>query len=322
MGGSLEDRLERLARLREGDLDEGAVADLRSALRSGNNALVAAGAEATARCHATECVEELVSAFDRSMDAPGRDKGCLGKTAVVRALNRLGHDGADLFLRGAGHVQMEPVYGGQEDAAPDLRCECAVALVRTGHPDLFRVLTDLLFDSEPGPRRTAVEALRRLGGAESELLLRARALAGDAETSVTGNCFLALLGLDPCAALPFVARFLDADAAAVAEEAALALGESRRPEALELLRSRWDASVRAEEKDRLLLPIALTRQEEAFEFLLRLVREAPQERAVAAVEALHLYDNGGERRRRVERAVRERNAAAVTRACRQTFNPR
>jgi len=161
--------------------------------------------------------------------------------------------------------------------------------------------------------------MRLIGGAEAELLLRAKALAGDAEPAVMGDCFLALMELAPGASLRFVGRFIDGPDDVLAEEAALAVGESRTPEALGLLMERWRGSVRAELKEALLVPIALTRQETALEFLLGVVEAGPPARAAAAVEALRAFDDAGERRRRIEQTVQKRDETPVTRAFRDTF---
>ena len=312
---SLEEKIRHLAELTADDADE-----VRAALAGANNALAAAGARAAVRCGADALVPELVEAFGRFMDGRPADKGCLAKTAIAEALNRLRYGLPDVFLRGIECVQWEPVYGGRADAAAELRCVCAEGLVRLGHPDLMRLLTGLLFDTEPGPRRAAVKAMRLLGGPEGELLLRAKALAGDADPEVMGDCFLALMELAPAASLRFVGRFIDGPDPVVAEEAALAVGESRTPAALELLMERWRATVDAGLKDALLLPIALTRGDEALEFLLEIVENGPTERAAAAVEALKTFDDAGDRRRRIHQAVEGRDEPLVTRAYHGAFD--
>ena len=45
----------------------------------------------------------------------------LGKTAIVKALVALEYSESAAFLRASRHVQMEPVWGGQEHAAIHLR---------------------------------------------------------------------------------------------------------------------------------------------------------------------------------------------------------
>jgi HEAT repeat protein len=316
---TMEDRIARLAGLKQGGPDEAGIAELRAAISGANNVLPAAGARAVARCGLRELVPEMVAAFDRFMDAPAKDKGCNAKTAIAEALNRLDYDRPDAFLRGIDHVQMEPVYGGRVDTAADLRCECAAGLLRVGHPDLMRLLTGLLFDTETAPRRAAVRALGLIGTPECELLLRAKALSGDCEPAVMGECFQALLEVVPGASLHFVARFLDCEDPAVSGEAAMALGGARSAEALELLLKRWEDSVRAEVKEELLVPIALTRREEALEFLLKVLSGGPTRRAAAALDALRICDDAGERRRRIEGAVRDRDEPEVTRAFEAAF---
>ena len=76
-----------------------------------------------------ELAPDLLRAFDRLMEKPvERDPQCWGKNAIVQALVALEHREAAPFVRGIRHIQIEPVWGGQEDTAPTLRGTCALAL--------------------------------------------------------------------------------------------------------------------------------------------------------------------------------------------------
>ena len=124
-------------------------------------------------------------------------------------------------------------------------------------------------------------------------LLHLKALAGDAEPRVVSECLLALLRLDPGGALPFVASFFDRGDAA-AEAAAVALGESRRAEALPLLRGWLDRASRRGLARAALLAIASLRRDEAVDLLLSLAKDEP---GPLAREALSRAGLGRGRRR-------------------------
>lgn len=67
---------------------------------------------------------------------------------------------------------------------------------------------------------------------EAELLLRSKARAGDERPAIIGECFSALMSVEPEGSLDFVAQWLAKPDGALRELAALALGESRVPAAL------------------------------------------------------------------------------------------
>ena len=74
---------------------------------------------------------------------------------------------------------------------------------------------------------------------ESALLLRLKALAGDREPEVTGQCLASLLDVAPGASVAFVARFLARAEPEIRAEAAAALAACREPEAFEALCRYW-----------------------------------------------------------------------------------
>ena len=136
-----------------------------------------------------------------------------------------------------------------------------------------------------------------------------------------GHCYAGLLSLEGTPAIPFVAQFL-AKQDDFSAEAAVALGETRTPEALAvLLQSLHPSKVTAKEsrarpplgRETLLEPyfagvllsaIALTRQPEAIEALLTLVADESSY-AEAAIEALANANYGDD--------VKEKLAGIVTR---------
>lgn len=311
----LEDQLARLGELgREPDSAESRTA-LRRAISSRSNILAAKAARVAGAGGVRDLLDPLVEAFGRFMVNPTRnDKGCRAKTAIAHALAELGHMGQDVFLRGLHHVQMEPVYGGRVDTAAELRGACALGLARTGSPDACCELTRLLTDPEPQARIGAVRALTLVGDERAELLLRFRVLTGDPDADVAAECFSALIVLAPDRSIEFVAGFLGVDDAAVATNAAIALGESRRPEALDVLRRHWQQTVEVTARGLLLLPIALTRQDEALEFLLGVVADETMALAQGALTALRLYAGDTRQLRRIRERVVARGDAELTAA--------
>jgi hypothetical protein len=123
---------------------------------------------------------------------------------------------------------------------------------------------------------------------------------------VIGECFGALLTIAPDYSLSFVAAYLRDKDAALQEYAALALGESRRPEALKLLRDAWSDIVTAEGRGALIRAAALHRSEAAFEWLLEIIATGTPRLAAEAVEALSVYE-------RNSRLIEQVNAAKARR---------
>ncbi len=322
-GQSLDARLASLENLKEDPFCEAAIGELRRTLADPSNILAARAAEIVGESGLSDLVPDLAAAFDRFMEDPTKsDKECLAKTAIVGTLNDLDYEDEALFFRGIRHVQLEWLWGDPSiDTAADLRGRCGFALARLRHPDTFFELTALLVDREPHARRSAVSSLGCLECERSELLLRMKALTGDFEPPVVGECFSALRRISPTRSLDFVAGFLDHKDPPVAEGAAIALGESRRPEAFELLRERWEGYPDPTFRKMLLLPIALFRSYEALDFLLGVVTQDPLALAAPAVTSLKLYRNDDDRCARVRRAVVDRDNATVSAAYEIEFGP-
>src|SRR5205085_4911514 len=127
----------------------------------------------------------------------------------------------------------------------NLRGACMLGLVTCSdlrRATILAVLVDGVTDPAVTVRVEAVRALAEMGGDESPLLLRLKARAGDTEPPVVGQVFDSLLGLEGKAAIPFLGEFLRSPSEDVRAEAALALGSSRRPEAVEALETAWNES--------------------------------------------------------------------------------
>src|ERR1700722_9550827 len=95
-----------------------AVEPLRKALRDRNNFVCSKAAAVAGDLLLRELIPDLLAAFERFLKDPVKsDPKCWAKNAIVKALKDLGHDDAAIYLRGIGHVQMEPVWGGSADSA-------------------------------------------------------------------------------------------------------------------------------------------------------------------------------------------------------------
>jgi HEAT repeat protein len=311
-GRKLEETLEQLKSLRDVAPAENIDSVLRKALHDRSNLVVAEAAKLASAHSRHSLVPDLLDAMTRLFDSPVKtDPKCFGKTAIVKALTALDYSESKPFLRALVHVQMEPVWGGQEDSAIHLRSNAALALVQcTDIPrrTILRHLVNGLADKAGPVRMDAVRALEQMNGDEAGLILRLKALAGDAEPSVLGQVFDSLLRLEGEAAVTFLAPFLDRDNEEVRDEAALALGASRLPAAVALLMASWLPAKSADFRAVLLRALSSSREEEALVFLLNLVRNGLTRDAKQALEALELHKDSPEIAERL-RLAREGRAA-------------
>ncbi len=263
----------------------------RQALGDRHCLLVARAAELIGERLLYDLEPELIDAYDRFLDNPAkRDPGCTAKGAIARALVALDSQVASFYIAGMRYRQPEPVWGGTIDTAVDLRSTCATGLVGTHYPRALIDLVDLLHDPEPHARSAAARAIACAEPLGAEAVLRAKALTGDAEPEVTGDCLCGLLRLEPDASPPFVAGFLDHPDPAIAQLAALALGESRLDVALEMLHERWEQQPLKRDADRVLLRAAvLHRSAAAFDWLLSVVEDGDRASAELVLVELAVY---------------------------------
>lgn len=271
--------------------DASGCAPLAQAIAHPHYRVIARAAELAGERLCYDLETALIAAFRRLADAGFKaDPGCQAKGSLARALVALDCLDASLFREGMRLTQREPVWGGSIDTAGDVRATCAMGLAASGDPRALPELVELLVDPEHLVRAGAVRAIVCTEPPAAEAVLRTKALLGDTEPEVTGECLRALLNLAPEDSLDFTARFLDAAEPALAELAALALGESRLDGAIELLRERWEAEPLKRPAHRLWLRAAvLARTDTAFDWLLGLLAEADQDTAAFVIEALAVY---------------------------------
>jgi HEAT repeat protein len=297
-------KLSRLRVLRTQPDSPSLLASLRELLGDKANLVVAEAAEIVGERMLVDLGPELVAAFRRFMiDPVDTDKLCRVKIAIVDALHKIEFDAEDLFRAALRHIQMEPRWGGSDDTAAPLRGAAAFALVRVNPRDLIILLSDLLADREKVARSSAARALGASGALAAIPLLRLKARVGDAEPEVIAECLNALVSADAAASVPFVGQFLESSSEEIAEGAALALAESRRADALEILKRHWPKTRTESLQNVLLLAIAITRLPAGVDFLLEVLTTAAESARPAVLSALAIH--------RHNPTVRERVAATV-----------
>jgi hypothetical protein len=274
----LEDRLVALSDLRRDPNTPAARQEFGKCLASKISLLAAKAARVIGECKVDGFAPQMAAAFERFMIEPvTSDRRCEAKLSIARALDALEYPSYEPFLRGIRHVQMEPSFGPPVDTAIELRAVCAIGLVRTNYPDVGAELVTLLADKQRDARSGAARAIAYWGTLAGALLLRFKILSGDREPEVIGECFSGLLHIEGARAMDFVAGYLEDEEPAIAEVAALALGESRREEAFEILKR----TTRPFLRPTVLLAIALLRSDAAVEYLRSLL---PDEHAAKALE--------------------------------------
>lgn len=253
---------------------ESAQPELTKALSLRNNLLVAKAATVALHHRLTGLTPELAAAFLRFLDSPAKaDPQCWAKNALAKTLAAFEYQEPGLFLRGMRHVQLEPVWGGSADSAGSLRSTSALALVQCREVSSHRVLlhlTPLLADKEISVQVNAARAMEQVGTDAAALLLRLRAEVGSEAPEVLGACYAGVLALEGPSAIVWAAQFLPPgnDAAA---EAAMAIAQTRTPEAFVLLRSSYASAKDPWFRTVVLSAIALTRQPGAVDWLLDLI---------------------------------------------------
>ena len=297
--------------------------DLASFLRHKSNHVVSAAASTAERLESVALAQDLVDAFLELMKDPAkRDPGCQALIAIAKALVTLDEPAAKVYFAGIHHVQMEGSFGPPIDAAAPLRGLCAQGLARMGHADALLECVNLLADKEVPARVGAIRGIADSGDIAGALLLRLKALVGDKEDEVIGECFAGLLRLAPAPSVEFVAGFLKSASEEIRERAALALGESHlavgtydvltsEQRAFQVLREAWVETAQAARRRTLLLSIAMLRLDEAVEFLLTRLAEDRDAAAADALAALALYGRDESVRKRIEEIVGKREGQAL-----------
>ena len=290
--------------------DAAQVAFLRKILTHKSNFLVSKAAKLVADTELVALLPDVLTAYDRFFtDAAKTDPQCWAKSALSKAMVKLGHRTVAEYLRGMRHHQMEASWGPPVDTAGALRGTCTHALVDCpgiSDSDLLTALLEPFTDIDKTVRMEAARAIGQVGGVSAMLILRLRAMLDPGESrqeepEVLGEVYRSLLSLEGAQAIPLVASRLESGDD-LAAEAAFALADLRTPESLQPLLSRfregpdtWFASV-------LLSAIAQTRLPAAIDFLISLIERDGRESATA-IEAIGRIVPNAELRERVQCAV-------------------
>lgn len=315
-----EDCLDELHRLRGSLPAPEAAEQLRPYLRHRSNLVVAKAAKLAREFELYDLRADLVEAFSRFMQDPAKtDRGCSAKTEIVRALESVGAPEGAVFLSGIRHVQMEGSFGPPIDTAAALRAASAMGLVHMNHPDALLEIVTLLMDREADSRLGAVRALAWSGEPASVPLLRLKALQTDPSVDVMGECFTGLLTIAPGSSVDFVARFLDSQNVAIVEAAALALGESHIPAAVEALIHKWGVCPADTLRSALVAGLALARTDSAFEFLFSRIETASEKSAFEIISALAVYRQDDRIRTRVAALAESRQSKTLLEAVAAAF---
>ncbi len=277
------------------------------ALSAKSNLVVAKAARIIGNAQWLELRDELTTVANQLIDRGGEgDKGCTALLATCRALVAMDHDVPDLYLRGIRYVQQEPGWGGASDTAVDVRSTCAMGLVNSSHLHKLRDLVPLLVDPAWGARAGAIRAISVVGSEAASLLVRFKMLAGDRDTEVMSECFSAMLAMEGAEGVKLVSRFVGASNSEIQEAAILALGASRRSDAIDLLKASAARVGDPTLRKIVLLALSTSRTEAAIDFLLQLVETGPVGASNDAKEALDLHREDRALQERLQTALRAR----------------
>lgn len=162
------------------------------------------------------------------------------------------------------------------------------------------------------PEEQRLEALHALEptaerAVQNATVHRFKVSIGDREPEVIGECFSGLLAIAAEENLLFVAGHMADRNDGIRDVAALALGESRHPLALEQLQSAWVAEVlNTEFRSVLIRAAALHRSEPAFDWLIHIIEKGIQKQADEAADALAVYERNARLMERIQVALASR----------------
>lgn len=304
--GSFDDKLARISGLSK--LGAAAAPELSKFLSDPSAFLVGEAARIVGELELRQLLPDLAAAFERLLsEGAAADRGCHVKKRILKILIELEAEDPRIYYAGLRYVQEEfAVKPPPFDTAGAIRAMCAIALVRFDAPGAVHDVVPLLYDELPEARIGAAEALRGTGDDLCAAILHGKILAGEPDADVVGACHRAMLALSPRRYLPIVGAAL----AEGVEAAALALGESRLPGALDFLKGALPTNPVIE--NTILLGIALLRSDEANAYLLELVAEAPEPRAAAALQALALHRHDAKIVEKAREAVTARRSRKLS----------
>ena len=198
---------------------------LRAGLDDRSPHVVRKSAELCGEFNKAELLPDLLAVFGRLFVNPiKKDPGCVAKTAVAEALVKLDCQDIEAYRQGVRHQQYEPVWGGQEDTAAQLRAICAAGMVGCAtRMEAIRCFADLLADPYKVARIGGARAISGLGSWEGVPLLRLKLQLGDEDAEVVGECCSALLAIAPGDGLELATDLLSSPDSDVRIQAALGI---------------------------------------------------------------------------------------------------
>ncbi|MBL8949981.1 MAG: hypothetical protein JNK82_04335 [Myxococcaceae bacterium] len=277
-------------RSREADVEEAVArakaatgaAELKKTLAHASARVVLAAASAVEEQQLSACGDALVDAFVRFAKGPAPDPQCRAKAALLRAIMALeATREREAYGLGRTCVQLEAQWGPPVDTAAEVRGLSVLGLVRSRHPDGAVFAAEALADPEVRTRLAAAHALAEAQPDAALPALRLKLAVGDAEAEVFGAAVRAFVELSTGAGLELARELLSTRGEAEQEAVLLALGESRKPDALAVLREYTGRAT-----DVAFLAMALLRHEPATEHLLGVIESGTERHAGQAVKAL------------------------------------
>lgn len=286
---------------------------LERSLGSERQRVVARAATLVRERHVDGLESQLVQAFERFLvDGAKTDTGCLAKVEHVEALDVLESSDAEFFLKATRVVQPEPAWKTAADTAGGVRARALYALARLGSPDLILLAGEAFSDSQHTVRLAAAEALAHYGVRHGAGVLLLALAEPDEDPLVTLASMSALLSLAPEVGLPRLTAMLRGEDAEQRELAALALGQSNRADALEVLINALAAAGISRNREPLFKALGIHRSDGAITTLLEALGSENQTDAQTALEALAT--------RRFEPGVRGKVEAHMTPTLRRLFS--
>jgi hypothetical protein len=307
-----QEALDQLSELLQDGYDESHLNQIQKFLDHRSNHVVGKTAELIQEWELEQFKSELEANFFRFMMNPVKsDAMCVAKRSIVQCLMHLAVPAEKVYLTGLTHIQLEPVFGKPEDTAPGLRGDSGRALAKTDHPDTFRFHATLIMDSQSETRRIAVKTLTDLATIESELLLRTKILVNDTEPDIIADCFSGLMKMAPNESLEFVSNYLTSNELSTAHNAALALGESHHPQSFELLQRAWEDANLALPQYELVLPMALTRSDDAFRFLLQQLHGVTDSLMPGYLDAMSVFSGNADKNHQISEKIRSEKSSEI-----------
>lgn len=264
--------------------------------------------------------DDLTAAFERFMEDPVKtDPGCKAKLSTLEALDYLESSDDAPLLKALRHVQWEPRSG---DTAGALRARGALGLARLGHVDFMLLMADLLLDPEVQAREAAALAIAHRGDPAGAGLLELKIRAGDREPMVVLACLTGLISLAPRWGVAAAKAFLLGQDRDLHEVAALALGESRRDDALDALLQALAHEVIPRHRSVLLRALGLHRSDRALQALLEVVATGAAHDAKLALQSLSVRGSDPGVMEHVREAVARNDVVDLAAALAEVFKGR